>query len=105
MSDEDEIMEEGFGVDSGNKLKGIGESAGANHDDIKQVYPKIRDRIPDDEYKISLSVEFIFNVPHIARFLDFAVDLEVFPPSLALPLPSLPIYIFYYFYIIYFGEK
>ncbi|WOH07596.1 hypothetical protein DCAR_0727028 [Daucus carota subsp. sativus] len=37
MSDEDEIMEEGFGVDSGNKLKGTGESAGANHDDIKQV--------------------------------------------------------------------
>ncbi|KAK1394349.1 hypothetical protein POM88_013405 [Heracleum sosnowskyi] len=72
----DEMMEEGAGVDSGNKLKRIRETTNGSKVeeakyDIKQVYPLIRDRKPDDnEYTISLSDEFLFDPPEIARFLD-----------------------------------
>ncbi|KAK1394842.1 hypothetical protein POM88_013898 [Heracleum sosnowskyi] len=73
--DEDAIMGEGVGFDSGNKLKRIreltnGSKAEEAKYDIRQVYPLIRDHKPDDEYTISLSDEFWFDPPNIACFLD-----------------------------------
>lgn len=74
MLDEDEIMEEGFGVDSGNKLKRIRESTNGSKAqakyDIRQVYSLIRDHKVDDRYEIPFSSEFFLDPPEIARFLD-----------------------------------
>ncbi|KAL8116801.1 importin subunit alpha-like [Apium graveolens] len=72
---------EGIGVDSGKKVKRNGELANGSKAeakfDIKQVYPFIRDHRPDDGYTISLSHEFWFDPPKIARFLDpIAVDIK-----------------------------
>lgn len=65
-------MSGGVDVDSGKRNGEL-----RKYEDVRQVYPLIRDRELDgDEYTICLSSEFLLDPPEIARFLDPVAVLD-----------------------------